>query len=490
MSLPIAHSPVRMPHEAEGIHYIKGMPNGMCEPNLTIVVISSDEALVDTLHGVVERLGVRYIRARAPEEAESASLVVVDLESTAASDACMDFDGEGVPLVLVLPSRPEQGRAIASCIGRRVEGFLPRSASEPEAGVVLASALRLADSAKKLREEAQRLRALAEASPDLLIVIDEDGRYLEIFTSDEKLLLAKPDRLKGRTIHEMFEPNLAEPLMNLVIRATSGQMGGMIEYQLPVLGGGMRWFEGRTAPAGVGPDGKRITVFEARDITERKENEAALRKALEEKGMLLRELQHRVKNNLAMISSLVSLESERLERDEDREAFERVQDRIRAMALVYDMLYRSEGVLDVDLSVYLRTLLEGFRDSYLGGPGGAEGPVELETELYEARLDLKRAIPLGIIVTELATNATKYAFPDGRKGRIDVRLRVGEGKAVISIEDDGIGMVQGVASRAGGGTGLKLVDLLVDQIGGRLTRSSGSSGRGLLYELELDLSSA
>jgi two-component sensor histidine kinase len=118
-------------------------------------------------------------------------------------------------------------------------------------------------------------------------------------------------------------------------------------------------------------------------------------------------------------------------------------------------------------------------------------------DLSSARLDLKRAVPLGIVVTELVTNSIKYAFPDDRRGRIAVALRVEGNRAVISIEDDGIGL-GGAASGArdgaengrlgvGTGTGLKLVGLLVDQIGGRLTRFAGHAGEGLRYNLELDL---
>jgi len=462
------------------------------EGGTLVVVVSADDALVARVATALGLVGARCLRAASPAEAAGAALAIVDLECAAASRSALELDADGAPVVLVLPSPASWSRPLASCSGRRVVGFLRREAAAEEGCAVLAASLRQAQAMKELRDERDRLRALAEASPDLLIVIDEDGRYLEICTSDEDLLLAKPDRMRGRTIREMFPPELAGDLMNLIVRATSGQMGGMIEYELPVLGGGSRWFEGRAAPAGVGPHGKPIAVFVARDITDRKEHVAALRAALSEKGMLLRELQHRVKNNLAMISSLVSLESDGLESERDRAAFERVQDRIGAMALIYDMLYRSEGVLDVDLSVYLRTLLDGFRDSYLAGAGGGQGRVELAADLAAARLDLKRAVPLGIIVTELATNALKYAFPDGRKGRIAVSLRVAEGKALISIEDDGVGIAFGAAHRApaGSGTGIKLVELLVDQIDGRLTRGKGPGGAGLRYELELDMASA
>ncbi len=449
-------------------------------PGPGVALRSPDPALLSTLGEALAALGVRSFEAASPAEAEGADLVVLDLEPAGSADFCEDYDGEGPPLVLVLPAREAD---FSPCRGRRIDGFLRRGASPSEAGAVLAAALRLAEEARRLRDESCRLTALARASPDLLLVIDEEGTYLEIFCADEGLLLAKPERMRGRKIRELFQPELAEPLMSLIARATRGEMGGMIEYRLEVLGG-PRWFEGRAAPAGIGPDGRRIAVFEARDVTDRKEGEAALKRALDEKGMILRELQHRVKNNLAMISSLVSLETDRLSSEEDREALGRVQDRIRAMALIYDMLYRSEDVLDVDLSHYLGRLLEALDEGYLGGPGGGRGLVELAADLAPVRLDLKRAVPLGIVVTELVTNAIKYAFPGGRRGRISVSLGTGEGAARLRIEDDGVGLAPSVD---GAGTGLKLVELLVEQIGGSLSSGAGPGGGGLCHELALPL---
>ncbi|HOX32481.1 MAG TPA: histidine kinase dimerization/phosphoacceptor domain -containing protein [Spirochaetales bacterium] len=448
-----------------------------------ILLLSGDASLLERLSGALASLGESLGLAAGAVEAAGASLLLLDLDYLERGKACLDFDGQGPPLVLVLPGRVGD-YDFASCIGKRIVGFMRREFSPSEAGAVLAAALGRVEEARRLREEARRFVTFVNASPDLLIMIDEEGTYLEVFSADEAVLLSKPERLRGRTIRELFPPELAEDLMALVLRATRGEMGGMIEYELEVLGG-LRWFEGRAAPAGLGPGGKRIAMYEARDITERKATEAALRRALDEKNMLLRELQHRVKNNLAMISSLCSLEMDRIGEGAESEALGRVQDRIRAMALIYDMLYRSEGLMDVELSDYLRRLLESFREGYLGGPGIE---VELVEELVPARLELKRAVPLGIIVTELTTNALKYAFPGGRAGSISVSLRSEGGRASLAVEDDGVGMAVSRGGEDSPGTGLRLVELLAEQIGSRLERGPGPDGRGLRCSLELDLS--
>ena len=346
----------------------------------------------------------------------------------------------------------------------------------------------LGEDEESLKEKVLFLSRIMKAHPDRFILFDSDGRYLEISTSDERFLNDKPERYLGRTIYESFPSQMAEPLASFILRATRGQMSGLIEYQLPVEGA-LRWFEGRAAPAGL-LNGKHIAVFVSRDITDRKSTEEALRKALDEKTVLIRELQHRVKNNLSMVSSLVSIEAGHLASDEDAKSFEHVQDRIRAMALMYEMLYSSsESVLDVNLAAYLRTLVESLRESYLGGK---YGKIELAVDLADMRLDLKRAVPLGIAVNELVTNAMKYAFPGDREGIIAVALRQDEGNAYLTIEDNGVGL-EGVTGPSfgkptfaeGSGTGLNLVQLLVDQIGGSITRGSGPGGVGLRYDIRL-----
>jgi PAS domain S-box-containing protein len=407
---------------------------------------------------------------------EVADLAVVDLDLGNVAATCDKIKALRIPLLLILPSAADFD--FDSCSAYAAYGFVRRAAGSAEAGAVLAAVLRLAEDESRRRQESAWLRTVANASPDLLLVIDEDGRYREVFTSEGELLYQESARLIGRTIAEIFPSDFAVPFLDLVRKASMGLKGGTIEYQLDVIGG-RRWFEGRAASAGVGPDGKRLVIFISRDTTAHKEAAEALLKASEEKTMLFRELQHRVKNNLAMISSFISLESSHLTRADDREAFARVQDRIGAMGLIYAMLSRSEDVLDVELGAYLGALMRNIRGSYLED----EGRIELVDAFAEARLDIKRAVNLGIILNELVMNCIKYAFPGGRRGHIDLSLEVEGADLVLTLEDDGVGIAS-VASPGGReGTGLRLVGLLVDQLDGRLERGSGAGGAGLRFRL-------
>ena len=208
------------------------------------------------------------------------------------------------------------------------------------------------------------------------------------------------------------------------------------------------------------------------DFTERKQTEEKLRQMLAEKEMLLRELQHRVKNSLAMVASLLHLEEDNLPDERSRLIFANTKSRIHSMSIIYEQFYRGGGIDQVDLRLYIRNLVEMLSQSYL--PSG--GRVSIEMQLDELRLDVKRAWSLGLILNELITNALKYAFPKGcapggQAGIILVSLTRDDRQAALRVADNGIGKAESLSS-SGSGMGLSLVDMLSRQIGGSFSSES------------------
>jgi two-component system, sensor histidine kinase PdtaS len=204
------------------------------------------------------------------------------------------------------------------------------------------------------------------------------------------------------------------------------------------------------------------------DITEHKRAEDALRQALAEKDILMRELQHRVKNSLAIVVSLLSLEEMNLNNEQARAIFATTRSRIESISAVYGQLYHSGGVDQVNLRHYIHSLVEGLSRSYLSS---AEN-VRIETQSADVQLDIQRAMPLGIILNELTTNALKYAFPAGYRskdglGMILVELSVSGGSIHLCVTDNGVGLPAGKQSPTG--TGLGLVEMLTQQLNGKLT---------------------
>lgn len=219
--------------------------------------------------------------------------------------------------------------------------------------------------------------------------------------------------------------------------------------------------------AGDGP----IIFSSERDITERKRAEEALHQALADKELLMRELQHRVKNSLATAASLVRLEQGQLADDQARAVFANTVVRLQTMALLYEQLSQEGRIDRVDLRRYLQDLVDALALSSLA-PGS---PVKIETRFDLLELEPKRAMPLGLIVNELVTNALKYAFPAGRAGVVRVELEQADGGAILCVVDDGVGMQS--ASPQSFGLGLKLVELLTRQLEGRLTIEGGQGVR-------------
>lgn len=238
-----------------------------------------------------------------------------------------------------------------------------------------------------------------------------------------------------------------------------------------------------SAKAVVDKDGR--TVFEGilTDITAQKENERALNAALAEKDVLLKEIHHRVKNNLQVISSLLSLQSRYLRNPEDAVLFHESQRRIRSMALVHERLYQSKSLSRIEFAAYAKRLVENLIASHREGTG----PIALNTDLEEVFLDIQTAIPCGLIVNELIMNALKHAFPDGRPGNIRLGLRLdADGRIELKVGDDGVGLPSAWSIESAGNMGMQIVTMLTGQIEGRLEidRAAGTEFRLSFKELQ------
>jgi two-component sensor histidine kinase len=204
-----------------------------------------------------------------------------------------------------------------------------------------------------------------------------------------------------------------------------------------------------------------------REVEDRKAAEERIGASLEEKELLLREIHHRVKNNLQVVSSLLSLQSGATRDPATTEILAESQNRVRSMALIHEKLYQSEGLERVDFADYVRSLITGLLWTYRSTAGGVTFTVAAD----DVSLGIDRAIPCGLIVNELFSNALKHAFPAGRSGAIEVSLRAeheppGEPSIVLTIRDDGVGLPDDLDIRKTGSLGLQLVGTLSRQIGG------------------------
>lgn len=195
--------------------------------------------------------------------------------------------------------------------------------------------------------------------------------------------------------------------------------------------------------------------------------EEELRHSLDEKEALLREIHHRVKNNLNVVSSLLGLQAMRVDEPALKEALIESQNRVMSMALIHEKLYQSQGLARIDFPVYLRDLVLCLYHSY----GVSAEQIEPVLAIGKASLDIDTAIPCSLIVNELVTNSLKHGFPPGRKGHIRIALdgpEDGGHDYALTVEDDGVGFPEGFRLDHCPTLGLKLVRTLARQLGGRV----------------------
>ncbi len=214
------------------------------------------------------------------------------------------------------------------------------------------------------------------------------------------------------------------------------------------------------------------SVHVARDITKRIEMENDLKKALHEKDVLMKEIHHRVKNNLAVMSSLLNLQSRYIKDEAARDIFKDSQSRAKTMALIHEKLYRSGDLKRINMDEYIKDLS---RDLFYVHLSNHED-VNLVLDLENIMLDIDTAIPLGLIINELLTNSMKHAFSDNQKGIINVIFRkVEEEQLLLEVKDNGKGLPSDFKVEDSDSLGLRLIYSLTDQICGQI-EVDGSQG--------------
>ncbi|WP_394846454.1 PAS domain S-box protein [Pendulispora brunnea] len=192
---------------------------------------------------------------------------------------------------------------------------------------------------------------------------------------------------------------------------------------------------------------------------------AELSAMLKEREILLQEVHHRVKNNLQVISSLINIQMRKLDERGSRIALEECQTRVQAIALIHEKLYQFQDYARVPFSEYAKSLAGNVLAA-----GIAPSNIALQLAVEDLTIAVDRAIPCGLVLNELMTNALKHAFPDGRRGTIRVGLsRLEDGLLQLSVRDDGVGLPAGVDVQRAGSLGLQLVSTLAEQLEGTVT---------------------
>ncbi|MFO7966192.1 MAG: PAS domain-containing protein [Archaeoglobaceae archaeon] len=246
------------------------------------------------------------------------------------------------------------------------------------------------------------------------------------------------------------------------------------EYKLP--SGEIIYLENTANPIRSAKGEINSCLEVVRDISNKKLAEKQIRKSLEEKDALLKEIHHRVKNNLQVISSLINLQSRYIKDDKILEVLKESQNRIKSMALVHEKMYQSEELSEFDFTEYLRTLVSHLIHSY-----GCGGKVNLNMDVGKIYLNLDTAIPCSLIINELVSNSLKHAFPDHLEGGIDIKFHRTENNGfMLMVGDNGRGFPEEIDYRNTDSLGLQLVNSLTKQLNGEI---SLHNDKGTTFEI-------
>ena len=323
-----------------------------------------------------------------------------------------------------------------------------------------------------LKESEEKLRMILASSPDAITVADLNGNIIECnqATLDVHGFSAK-EELIGRSAFDLIAPKDQQRAMENTKKTLEQGSVKNLEYTLLTK-------DGREFPAELSASvirdssGKVISLVAiTKDITYRKTAEEQIKASLKEKEVLLKEVHHRVKNNMQLISSLLTLQAREVDDEKLSEKFNESQNRIRSMALVHDKLYQSENLANINFAEYIRDLAHKLFQTYT-----ARGRITLKPDLEDVLISIDSAIPCGLILNELISNSLKHAFPEGQEGEVKITLSsFDENKIELVVSDNGVGIPENLDFENTKSLGLQLVNMLVKQLDGKidLNRTGG-----------------
>jgi PAS domain S-box-containing protein len=328
-------------------------------------------------------------------------------------------------------------------------------------------------------QKANRLAAIVQSSEDAIIGKDLNGIITSWNPGAERIYGYSESEAIGRSISILLPPGHEGEGDQIIERILAGEHIDHYEA-VRCTQHGDRLLMSLTISPIRNAEGTIIAASTiARDITEKKRAEDAIRRSLREKEIMLKEIHHRVKNNLQIISSLLNLQSTRYNEPGICKAFDESQRRVRTMALVHEQLYRSENFASIDFGEHLTRIARELMSAY-----GRSG-IELLMDVAPVSLSIDSAIPCGLIANELVSNALKHAFPAERCGVITIRLQItGADHACMVVADDGIGLPARTGISSYSTLGMSLVSSLADQIDGRLTIDAS---HGSTFTLDIPL---
>lgn len=334
--------------------------------------------------------------------------------------------------------------------------------------------------------ELERFRALLDETNDAIFLAElPSGKFADFNNSVFQQLGYSPQKMSEMSISDIIAPGEIERMNDIIgdlIEGRQLQNRLTVETFLKKQDNSQINVEINISLVRFSDD--VYVVMVARDITERKEFENALKSSLKEKEVLIREIHHRVKNNMQIISSLLNLQKQYVSDEEAVDVLLESQNRVKSMAMIHEKLYKTVNFSEINFEDYIKSLVDDLFSSY----GADPGRIKKKMIFDKIMLGLETAIPCGLIISELITNTLKYAFPNDMEGEFRIEMYEIDGFYHLIISDNGVGMPHNIAFDKTETLGLRLVNTLVNQLEGKveLTSNNGTEFKIIFRELEYE----
>ncbi|WP_172633400.1 PAS domain S-box protein [Methanosalsum zhilinae] len=318
---------------------------------------------------------------------------------------------------------------------------------------------------RKLRENEQRFRKVAESVADG--IWDLDLKTSRAYFSDRyyEMLGYSPGEFEPS--YESWKSMIHPDDIEYAEKALLGYLEGDIpeynvEFRMKNKSGGWTWIQSRGKISQRDEYGNPQRIIGSHiDITEHKKLEE-----MNKNELIVKEVHHRVKNNLQVIASLLNMQSRNFDDEKVKAAFKDSQNRVKSMSLAHEKLYGSENLASIEISDYIKSLVNYIFQTYDTGKGNIKIHMSSDT----AYLSMDIIVPLALILNEIITNSLKHAFPDEREGTISVDFRVRDDECLLQVSDDGVGISSDFDIESSNSLGLRVVNMLIQQLQGTIER--------------------
>ncbi|MCP4220958.1 MAG: PAS domain S-box protein [bacterium] len=438
----------------------------------TILLVEDDPVIAMIEVQKIESFGYSIITAVSGEDAvrvasenDSIRLILMDIELEGGIDgteaARQILDKRNIPIVFLTSHSEAEYVDRVKRITRY--GYVIKNSGDFVLKSSIEMAFELFNAHEKTKRSEEKYRILADNTPDFIYSFDKDSRHTAANQSVCNALGLSCEDIIGKSHTELgFPDDIVREWRELHRQVFQTKEVVKTETATPMPDGSVHTYEVILTP--IADEGGHITGIRgtSRDITQRKRTAELLKTALLERENLLKEVYHRTKNNLAAMCSLLRLQSARSEDANVARIFDDVENRIRSLLLVQQKLYQSHDFANLDLKEYLSDLAcTVFRNLHVGG-----NHIELRLDMESLIVSSDVAIPCGLIVNELLSNAVKYAFPGAAAGEIFITLHRTNEEVTLTLRDTGVGMPESVDTHSTKSLGLRLVIDFAHQLRG------------------------